>query len=279
MTRDQNKTKQQLLDELVGLRNRITKLETLEKKYKLAEDKLKANEQRFHSIVETANEAIISVDSHSNIVYWNPAAEFMFGFSADEVIGKPITMVIPDRYHESHRTIEDNLQTLPSSDESNLPGRTIQVVGRRKDGSEFPVEHCLATWETDNDKFFTVLVCDITERKQAEEALKESQSFNSSLLENAPHAVVVMNPDTSIRYVNPAFEEKGGDMQLTIGILVIINMATIFGSLFLGFQLLGNFNPPPELIKVFFSLPLITFGSIFAILLLLVGLKKLNKME
>jgi hypothetical protein len=82
-----------------------------------------------------------------------------------------------------------------------------------------------------------------------------------------------------LQCINPAFEEKGGDMQLTIGILVIINMATIFGSLFLGFQLLGSYNPPPELIKVFFSLPLITFGTLFAIPLLVFGLKKLNKME
>ena len=93
------------------------------------------------------------------------------------------------------------------------------------------------------------------------------------------YSLISVSQAIGLQCINPAFEEKGGDMQLTIGILVIINMATIFGSIFLGFQLLGNFNPPPELIKVFFSLPLITFGTLFAIPLLLFGLKKLNKME
>jgi hypothetical protein len=93
------------------------------------------------------------------------------------------------------------------------------------------------------------------------------------------YSLISVSQAIGLQCINPAFEEKGGDMQLTIGILVIINMATIFGSLFLGFQLLGNYNPPPELIKMFFSLPLITFGTLFAIPLLLFGLKKLNKME
>ncbi|MFW9947721.1 MAG: hypothetical protein ACFFDX_12930 [Candidatus Odinarchaeota archaeon] len=93
------------------------------------------------------------------------------------------------------------------------------------------------------------------------------------------YCLISVSQAIGLQCINPAFEEKGGDMQLTIGILVIINMATIFGSLFLGFQLVGNLNPPPELIKVVFSLPLITFGTLFAIPLLLFGLKKLNKME
>ncbi|MFX0017973.1 MAG: hypothetical protein ACFFAK_00400 [Promethearchaeota archaeon] len=93
------------------------------------------------------------------------------------------------------------------------------------------------------------------------------------------YSLITVSQAIGLQCINPAFEEKGGDMQLTIGILVIINMVTIFGSLFLGFQLLGNLNPPPELIKVVFSLPLIIFGTLFAIPLLLIGLKKLNNME
>ncbi len=93
------------------------------------------------------------------------------------------------------------------------------------------------------------------------------------------YSLISVSQAIGLQCINPAFEEKGGDMTLTIGILIIINLVTIFGSIFLGFQLLGNFNPPPELIKVFLSLPLITFGILFAIPLLLIGLKKLNKME
>ncbi|MFX0180329.1 MAG: hypothetical protein ACFE78_09055 [Candidatus Hodarchaeota archaeon] len=93
------------------------------------------------------------------------------------------------------------------------------------------------------------------------------------------NSLITVSQAIGLQCINPAFEEKGGDMQLTVGILIIINVATIFGSLFLGFQLLENFNPPPELIKLIFSLPLITFGILFAIPLLLFGLKKLNKME
>ncbi len=138
------------------------------------------NEERFRSVVETANDAIISIDSSGNIVFWNHAAETMFGYSADEVVGKLITIIMPERFREAHK---NGMNQVVSTGKSNVIGRTVEVVGLRKDGSEFPLELSLALWKIREGTFFTGIIRDITERKQAEEEIgrqnKELEARNA----------------------------------------------------------------------------------------------------
>lgn len=133
------------------------------------QERLKESEQRFHSVVENANSAVISADSNGNIIFWNKAAEKMFGYSAEEIINKPLTTIMPERYHRLHRK---GLERITKQEKSRIVNRTIELSGLRKNGTEFPLDLSLATWSTVDGMFFTAMISDITERKQTEENLR-----------------------------------------------------------------------------------------------------------
>ncbi|MBI1749114.1 MAG: MEDS domain-containing protein [Acidobacteria bacterium] len=134
-------------------------------------ESLESNERRFRSVVQTACDAIINVDSGGDIVFWNRAAETMFGYTAGEMMGRPLTTVIPARFREAH---ERGMKRLVSTGESRLIGRVVEVAALRRDGSEFPIELSLAFWTANDEKFFTGIVRDISERRRAGEALRQA---------------------------------------------------------------------------------------------------------
>ena len=133
-------------------------------------ESLRNSERRFRSVVETANDAIISADSRGNIVFWNSAAEILFGYSGDEIVSKPLTLIMPEKSRGAHRK---GLKRVVSTGESDIIGKTVEMTGLRKDGSEFPIELSLANWKTKEGIFFTGIVRDVTERKRAEETIRE----------------------------------------------------------------------------------------------------------
>jgi PAS domain S-box-containing protein len=134
-----------------------------------AEEMLRDAEQRFRSVVQTASDAIIVVDSRGEIVFWNRGAEAIFGYSANEAIKEPVTIIIPERYREEYR---EQISRMISTGE--VAGKTVEMAGLRKDGSEFPLELSLATWDSKGEVFFAAIIRDITERKE-EEARKASE--------------------------------------------------------------------------------------------------------
>jgi diguanylate cyclase (GGDEF)-like protein/PAS domain S-box-containing protein len=120
--------------------------------------------------VETANDAIISADSRGKIVFWNSAAEILFGYSGDEIVSKPLTLIMPEKFRGAHRK---GLKRVVSTGESNIIGKTVEMTGLRKGGSEFPIELSLASWKTKEGILFTGIVRDVTERKRAEATIRE----------------------------------------------------------------------------------------------------------
>jgi PAS domain S-box-containing protein len=133
---------------------------------------LEHSEERTRSIVETAGDAIISVDSQGQIIFWNKSAELIFGYSLDEVVGRPLTFIMPERFGEAH---QEAMHRVVSTGKSNIIGRTVEMAGLRRDGSEFPIELSLATWGTREGIFFTGIIRDVTERKKAKDALQKSR--------------------------------------------------------------------------------------------------------
>ncbi len=127
---------------------------------------LQASEERFRSIMQTATEAIITVDSHGSIVFWNRAAEIIFGYSAGETFGQPVTAMMPSQFHQAYRKI---IKRVAATGNSNLIRKTVEMTGLRKDGSEFPLELSWANWKTGGETFLTGIVRDITERVRSEE--------------------------------------------------------------------------------------------------------------
>ncbi len=134
-------------------------------------ESLAQSEARFRSVVEAAGDAIIVIDSRGHVVFWNRAAEAMFGYPASEVIGQPLTIVMPERFREAH---QKKMQRVASMGKSPLFGQVVEVMGLRKDGSEFPLELSLAAWKAGKGTFFTGTIRDITERRRAEELLREA---------------------------------------------------------------------------------------------------------
>jgi len=140
---------------------------------KLAEQALRASEERFRILAVTANDAILSADRHGDITYFNPGAERIFGLRAEEVIGQPLTALMPERFREAHRA---GLARYVATGEARVIGKTVELAGQRKDGTEFPLELSLATWKQGADVAFTAIIRDITARKEAEDTLRRYAS-------------------------------------------------------------------------------------------------------
>ena len=137
---------------------------------KRLEEAVERSEERLRSVVQTAKDAISITDSRGNIIFWNGAAEAMFGYTSDEIIGKLVSILMPERF----RTIfADAFKKTVLSGEVQSHEAIAERVGRRKDGSEFPIEISDTQWKTKEGVFFTSIMRDITERKRMEHALKE----------------------------------------------------------------------------------------------------------
>lgn len=134
-------------------------------------ESLKHSEERFRSVAQSASDAIISTDSLGNIVFWNQAANHLFGYSADEALGKPLTLIMPERCRQAH---QEGMKRVAATGKTKIIGKVIELAGIRKDGREFPLELSVATWHTGEGVFFGGICRDITERKRVEEALRKA---------------------------------------------------------------------------------------------------------
>ena len=134
-----------------------------------AEETLRVSEEQFRTLAVTANDAIISADSRGDITYFNPGAERIFGYALEEVTGKPLTVLMPERFGDAHRT---GLARYLATGEARVVGKTVELAGRKKDGTEFPLELSLASWRHGPEVAFTAIIRDITERQRMEDTLR-----------------------------------------------------------------------------------------------------------
>ena len=144
-------------------------LNRMDARHRQAEEKVRASEEKLRALADTAKDAIISADNRGNIIYFNPGAEHIFGTPASRVIGQPLTLLMPDRFHAAFRR---GLDRFLSKGEAHVIGTTVEFAGRTLEGREFPLELSLANWKTDEGNFFTAIIRDITRRKRAEEKIK-----------------------------------------------------------------------------------------------------------
>ena len=170
-------------------------------KRKSSETALRASEMRFRSLAESANEGIISIDAHSRIVFWNRGAQDVFGYWEDEVRGQSVQMLMPERYRDDH---ERGLARYLSTLESQLIGRSVEVEGLRKNGTIFPLELSLSTWTVDDQRFFTGILRDISDRKSAEMELKRVSRRQELILNAAGEGIYGIDADGMTQFVNPA---------------------------------------------------------------------------
>lgn len=161
------------------------------------EKELTARELQLAGIIRSAMDAIITVDEAQRVVLFNEAAEKMFRRAAADAMGRPIDQFIPERFRAAHG---EHVKTFGRSGAtSRKMGALGTITGLRSDGEEFPAEAAISQVATDGGKYFTVVLRDITERKQMEEALKESEGRFKAFMDHSP--AVAWIKDEEGRYV------------------------------------------------------------------------------
>lgn len=160
------------------------------------------SEERFRSIAQTENKAIISVDSCENIISWNNGAQNIFGYSKEEMLGKSLTSLIHEEYRSAYRK---ELELISSACKSNVFGKKVELYGLKKDGSEFPLELLLASWKTEKGTFYTSVIRDIVERKKTDEKIRQQNGFLENILESMTHPFYVIDVnDYTVEMANSA---------------------------------------------------------------------------
>jgi PAS domain S-box-containing protein len=145
----------------------------LEVQVKERTSELKSSEERFRSISTSSSVAmIVASDYAGRVISWNPAAEKAFGYCEEEILGRPLTDIMPERYKAAHT---NGLQRAVEKGDYHAIGTTLNLYALKKNGEEFPIELSLGTWEQDGEKYFSAVIHDITERKRDEKKLKEAK--------------------------------------------------------------------------------------------------------
>jgi PAS domain S-box-containing protein len=168
---------------------------------------LRESETKFRSVMESAIDAIISADASGVIRSWNNASTALFGFTENEAIGRPLELIIPERYRKLH---QEGIQRVSSGGQSRVIGKTVEVAAVRKNGSEFPVELSLATWFLDKERYYTGIIRDISERKQAEQKFRSVTESAVDAIISADHTgnIVSWN-NAATRILGYTSEEAG----------------------------------------------------------------------
>lgn len=191
----------------------------------------------FQNLMENLVDVIISADEKGEIIFVNRAAETMFGYKKEEILGKSLSILMPPRYQRAHK---EGMARILAGGEPRIIGKSVELVGLKKNGQEFPIELSLAM-SKDPEIIFTAVIRDISERKKIEEEMrvhiekinaskkafvnllediKQEKEKSESLVvelskfqlavESASEHIVITDPDAKILYANKAAEKITG---------------------------------------------------------------------
>ncbi len=134
--------------------------------------RLTASENRFRALTETASDGIATIDDRGRFIYWNKGAESMFGYRAEEILGLSATHYVPERERPQFENFMEIFQTGDAHPQS---GATYETTRLHKNGTEIPVEISLSEWRAADHRFVTAILRDITERKAAEDMIRQAR--------------------------------------------------------------------------------------------------------
>lgn len=124
---------------------------------------LKMYKEKYRYVIDTVNDGIVSINEEGIITNWNKAGEIIFGYSIGEIIGKPLTNLIPSRFH---KIFVERFNILIQTEKSLVFDKPVYFLGLKKNGKEFPAELSIASWKTMTETFFTAVVREIEQLKK-----------------------------------------------------------------------------------------------------------------
>ena len=185
---------------IIGFGSDITEL-------KEAEKDLRVSERKFRKISESANDGIYFVNSNGIVTFWNKAAEEIFGYSKEEVIGNPLDeFIIPE---ERKKHFEENIRLLRETGKSPIMNTTKELTAITKDDEELDIAFSHSTIKIDNKWHAIAIVRDITKRKRIEESLRESEQLFRTIAERTDMGILILQNDGLV-YMNEQFSEFFG---------------------------------------------------------------------
>ena len=174
---------------------------------KRAEEALRDNEEQFRAVAETAPDAIITIDEGSTILFANQSTQKIFGYTLEELRGQQLTMLMPEYLRHLHQA---GIKRFVKTGQKHISWEAAELPGLHKDGHEVPLEISFSEFVTKGKRRFTGIARDITDRKRAQEALRESERQLRILADAVPQLVWMAEPDGHIFWYNQRWYDYTG---------------------------------------------------------------------
>ena len=144
------------------------------------------------------------MDTEGQVAFWNNGAEKTFGYTAKEMVGQPMTRIIPEWFREAHRR---GVQRVAAAGKLTVQATMFELIGLRKDDTEFPLEFSLAAWTAKSTLFITGIIRDISERVRAEEAIRPSEARFKAIMDNSPTMIFIKDLEGRYLQINRKIEQ------------------------------------------------------------------------
>lgn len=169
---------------------------------KKANAEIAKSEEKRRLIMNGALDAIITIDTNGTITFWNPQAESIFGWKAEEVMGKPLSeTIIPEHFRKYH---VEGIKNYLKTGKGKALNVLLELSAIRRNGEEFPIELTVIPIKQGDEEFFCAFIRDITKRKKSERELIENENYLRTILDNEPECVKVLNSKGELLSMNPA---------------------------------------------------------------------------
>lgn len=177
----------------------IVSLIDITKRVRAEEASREGERRRLQTVADTALDAIISTDADDKVTFWNHAAEKQFGYAESEMLGRDVSAIMPEDLRSKHKA---GLKRYLRTGKAHVIGKVVELEGRKKDGTIFPIELSLASWRVGAEVHFTATIRDNSEHKKAEGEL----AFLAAIVESSADAIIGATVDGVIVSWNPRAE-------------------------------------------------------------------------
>jgi PAS domain S-box-containing protein len=158
-------------------------------------------------LMNTIVDGVITIDSRGRIIDFNPACEILFGYKLEQVLGQNVKMLMPAPYQHEH---DDYLQNYRTTGQRKIIGIGREVVGRRKDGTTFPMELSVGEIAEGEERAYVGVIRDLTARARLEQGLRDSEAQHRAVIETAVDGIIIIDKLGTVRMYNPACEQMFG---------------------------------------------------------------------